>query len=249
MRKTSKSIIILSAVLLLCSCNKNDVNTDSDTDFISDIQTTASYTAPVIDAENITETQTAENTAATTEISEEQSVTVTTALTETQTTTSSQSQTVTTTTQTAIETSQTTTSITTSAISETPDEETDVTSSEKEYPALTALTDEQENKLKEDFAVYRSYIWTEAQSEEMFVMSYYGTYNGNEVVVMWGSGYDRTADLKEVTVGDRTFMLTSGSYEILLHKDSGFIDINTAYSERYLTDEDIEAIYYYANNP
>ena len=131
---------------------------------------------------------------------------------------------------------------------EISDKETSATSAAKKYPALTALTEEQENKLKEDFAAYRSHIWTDAKSEEMFIIHYYGTYNGSEVVVMWRSGYDTTSDLKEVTVGDRTFILESGSYEILLHKDSGFIDIKTAYSEGYLNDEDIETIYYYANN-
>ena len=82
----------------------------------------------------------------------------------------------------------------------------------------------------------------------MFIMDYYGIYNDCEVVIMWGYGYDCTADIKKVDVGDWSFLLTSGSYEILLHKGSEFIDIKTAYSEGYLSDEDIKAIYFYANN-
>ena len=52
--------------------------------------------------------------------------------------------------------------------------------------------------------------------------------------------------LKNVTVGEYTFTIQSVDLEIYLHKDSDFIDINTAYAEGYLNDDDIEAIYYYS---
>ena len=142
-------------------------------------------------------------------------------------------------------TSQTTTNFVTSMVSQ---KETTVTSVIEEYPDLTPLTYEQETKLKDDFVLYKSKIWPDAKSEEMFIMDYYGIYNDCEVVIMWGYGYDCTADIKKVDVGDWSFLLTSGSYEILLHKGSEFIDIKTAYSEGYLSDEDIKAIYFYANN-
>ena len=117
-----------------------------------------------------------------------------------------------------------------------------------EYPALTPLTIDENEKLKEDFAKYKSSVWTNPTSDEMTVMNYYGKYNDNEVVVMYSMEYTMTDDMKEVNVGKYTFELPSGSLEILLHTDNDFIDIQTAYATGYLSDEDIAAIYYYSTS-
>ena len=117
------------------------------------------------------------------------------------------------------------------------------------YPELPPLTNEAESKLKEDFAAYRSELRGDAvKSEEVFVRSYYGTYNGCEAVVMWIKEYTHTDDIKYITVGGYTFALSSGSFDILLHTDSGFIDLKTAYEQGYLSSNDIAEMYYYYKN-
>lgn len=114
---------------------------------------------------------------------------------------------------------------------------------------LAPLTNEAESKLKEDFASYRSELRGDnIKSEEAFVRSYYGTYNGCEAVVMWIKDHAHTEDMKYITVGGYTFELGSGSFDILLHKDSGFVDLKTAYDKGYLCDKDIAEMYYYQKN-
>ena len=120
----------------------------------------------------------------------------------------------------------------TEAVSEDSDE--DITSE-----PLTAAAKE---KLIADYAAFigRDSNY-EINADWIMVEHYYGTYNGCEAVIMY-RGY-ATCDMKDVTVGGYTFTLSSGSYDIMLHKDSAFIDINTAYDEGYLTDEDVGCIY------
>lgn len=117
-----------------------------------------------------------------------------------------------------------------------------------EYIPLESLSEEVELKLQEDFAEYKSKVWSNAKSEDMYVINYYGTYNNCEVVVMYSIERQSTDDIKYVSVAGYELALASGSFEILLHKDSTFIDINTAYDCGYLNDEDIAAIYHYAND-
>jgi len=182
------------------------------------------------------------------------SLTTTSEVTTTQTTTESTTVTATQTQQTQQDTSSLTSLTTTSEVTttQTTTESTTVLTSDVvvqiEYPALTPLTIDENEKLKEDFAKYKSSVWTNPTSDEMAVMNYYGKYNGNEVVVMYGIEYEMTDDMKEVNVGKYTFELPSGSLEILLHTDNDFIDIQTAYATGYLSDEDIAAIYYYSTN-
>lgn len=117
-----------------------------------------------------------------------------------------------------------------------------------EYPFLEPLTEEATEKIKQDFAVFKSSEWETPDVEKIKIIHYYGTYNGNEVVVVWSSEYDMTADEKEIVVSDYIFTVYSGSFDIWLHKNSSFVDINTAYENKYLSDNDIATIYFYANN-
>lgn len=127
-------------------------------------------------------------------------------------------------------------------------DETDMAVSESsKYSPLEPLSQEAEIKLKEDFYKYKLNDWYNPKIEDMYIQYYYGTYNGCEAVVMYSHDMTFTDDLKSVSVGGYKFILPSGSFEILLHKDSSFVDINTAYEYGYLTDEDLAAIYYYAN--
>lgn len=102
-----------------------------------------------------------------------------------------------------------------------------------------------EEKLISDYAAFigvdkNDYIcdWISVE----YYYDYYGTYNDCEAVIMYGLG-NVTCDMKFITVAGYEFVLSSGSYDIMLHKDSSFIDIRTAYDKGYLTDEDIGQIY------
>lgn len=117
----------------------------------------------------------------------------------------------------------------TEAVSENTDE--DLTSE--------PLTDAAKEKLIADYA---EFIGMDSDNNWISVEDYYGTYNGCEAVIMY-HGAGMTDDEKEIIVAGYTFWFSSGSYDFRLHKDSSFIDINTAYDEGFLTDEDIGQIY------
>ena len=117
----------------------------------------------------------------------------------------------------------------TEAVSENTDE--DIT--------MEPLSANAEEKLIADYAAF---IGIDSDNNWISVEDYYGTYNGCEAVIMY-HGAGMTDDEKEIIVAGYTFWFSSGSYDFRLHKDSSFIDINTAYDEGYLTDEDIGRIY------
>lgn len=52
---------------------------------------------------------------------------------------------------------------------------------------------------------------------------------------------------KEITIAGYTMILSTTDFNIYLHRNSTFIDINSAYEMGYLDESDIEAIAYYAN--
>ena len=101
------------------------------------------------------------------------------------------------------------------------------------------LTAAAKEKLITDYAAF---IGIDSDNNWISVEDYYGTYNGCEAVIMY-HGAGMTDDEKEIIVAGYTFWFSSGSYDFRIHKDSSFIDINTAYDEGYLTDEDIGQIY------
>ena len=101
------------------------------------------------------------------------------------------------------------------------------------------LSADAEEKLIADYAAF---IGINSDNNWISMEDFYGTYNGCEAVIMY-HGAGMTDDEKEIIVAGYTFWFSSGSYDFRLHKDSSFIDINTAYDEGYLTDEDIGRIY------
>lgn len=238
----AKLFCIFPVIIALAGCSTNGQTS-------SDLQTISSETnlQEIAIPTQITPNETTQTQVQTTPMQ------IVTTTAQTETTTVSQKPTNTAT-QTQQDTSSLTSLTTTSevTITQTITESTTILNSDVvvqiEYPALTPLTIDENLKLKEDFAKYKSSVWTNPTSDEMTVMNYYGKYNGNEVVVMYGMEYQMTDDMKEVNVGKYTFTLPSGSLEILLHIDNDFIDIQTAYAIGYLSDEDIAAIYYYSTN-
>lgn len=130
--------------------------------------------------------------------------------------------------------------------------EASITEETTNDPALTCLayeplSAEAEQKLREDFfTVFASEhpSWTDLTADDMSIEYYYGTYDSGEVVVIYPVAFGYTDDLKYYSVAGYDFYLPSGSFEITLHKGSEFIPIDEAYDSGYLTDADMEEIYF-----
>lgn len=116
------------------------------------------------------------------------------------------------------------------------------------YSKLEKLPENRVQALKEDFVKYKSDVWNGLSADDMAIISYFGTYNGCEVVIMYPMLGAATSDMQYIEVGGYTITVGSGSFEILLHKDNSFIGIKEAYDAGYLSDEDIAAIAFYSEN-
>lgn len=121
-----------------------------------------------------------------------------------------------------------------------------------EYPGYDdpePLSADAEFKILSDFAASMG-----VTPEDVYILNYYGTYSGGEAVVMWwydtstGERIGRpvTDDIKEFRVAGYSFLLTSGSYDLVIHTASGeFIEISDAYAAGLLTEEEVEEISYH----
>lgn len=236
--KNGVLVFCVCAVLsVFTACSKNDAEeTVSETTLSvteTSVETTTMTTIPetttavTTTAETITEIA-AETTVVTTET---QAIVTTTEKTETMVTTER----VTVPTETvAPETTRVTT------------ESTTVT--EKEYLPLEPMSEEAQRKLYEDYAAYRSDIWKGATADDVMTEYYFGTYSGHEVAVLCMITEAMTDACLCVTLdGVRGINLPSISMDILVHTDSGFVELTEAYAQGIITDDDAEAIYYYAD--
>ena len=190
--------------------------------------------------ENTTETTQATTQTVATETTQAKTVQQTTTAETTQTTTVNTTQTIT------AETVQATTIEITQITTDATIQTTIISEIETELLSLEALSEQADLKLRDDFAVYMSDMWGELTASDMIVMYYYGTYDGCEVVVMYGREYSMTDDMNIISVAGQEISLPSGSLSVLVHKDSTFIDINDAYDQGYLSTADIKAIKYYS---
>lgn len=126
----------------------------------------------------------------------------------------------------------------------------DPTALQNKYPPLTALTEKEKQTLFEDFIGYKAGKggWKGITAEDLSIKRYYGTYNGCEAVVIWCNEIVVTDDIQDIGIAGYTISLPSGSYELLLHRDSTFISIREAYNKGYLSKSDIDKIAYYAKH-
>ena len=126
----------------------------------------------------------------------------------------------------------------------------DPTVQQNKYPTLTALTEEEKHVLYNDFIKYKANkgVWNGVNSDELYVVKYFGTYNGCEAIVIWSTELDSTDDMKFVSIDKYTINLASGNYELLLHRNSSFITVVEAYNKGYLSKDDIEKICYYSKH-
>lgn len=106
-------------------------------------------------------------------------------------------------------------------------------------PITGDLTDEQIETLREDFAEYMRDSWKNITLDEIHILKYYGTYDSGEVVVMYSYEYAMTCDENRINIAGYEFFLESGSLELLLHTDGGFIPAAKAYEQGLLSDDDI----------
>lgn len=229
---------VCAVFLVFTACRKNDVEETVSETTLSVTETSAETTTMT----TISETTTAATTIA---------AAVTEAVTETIVETAD-TQVVVTTTEKAETTVTTTGQVTVPAettvpeITETTTESTTVTV--KEYPPLEPMSEEAQHKLYEDYAVYRSDMWKGATADDVMTMYYFGTYSGHEVAVLCMNGEAMTDACLCVTLDNvRGINLPSISMDILVHTESGFVELTEAYAQGIITADDAEAIYYYAD--
>jgi len=109
------------------------------------------------------------------------------------------------------------------------------------------LSAEQENRIKEDWMVFRGYTdYPDRYSiEEIQIDEYYGTYNGCIAVMIYGYGpYDFLG--LTVTVAGVEFYYGDG-HRIGAWHDGSFYSLDSAYEKGLLTKEDLRNIAYYQN--
>lgn len=129
-----------------------------------------------------------------------------------------------------------------------PAEEPQETTAVKQYPSLAPLGKAAERKLCEDYLKYCSDInmlgYT-PKLEDIRVLGYYGSYSGCELVIMQAEkpAEVSTGAIGTVPIGSRGIMLNNSCK---LHNGSDFMDLKTAYEKGYLTEGDVEAIYFYS---
>ena len=118
-----------------------------------------------------------------------------------------------------------------------------------EYDDPEPLDDEQREKLFSDFIKYKAGKggWSGYTADDLTLRSYFGTYHGCEAVIIYCDEKEVTDDMVEYNIGGFTIELSSGSYELLLHRNGTFMKVDDAYKDGILTDEDIKMIAYYAS--
>ncbi len=105
-------------------------------------------------------------------------------------------------------------------------------------PKEKTLNEYTDRLLREDYARYISTAEKQYTPEDVYVLNYGGTYNGNEVVIMdlcTSSMQDYTSTY---SVGDY-WLEAPGDSKILLHRNGTFMSVEDAYSTGNLIPEDL----------
>jgi cell division septation protein DedD len=86
-------------------------------------------------------------------------------------------------------------------------------------------------------------------TSDMLSVWYYGTYNGNSVVVIAAHGLtDNTPEVSVIEVAGYEIFFSSSGHELLVRTSSGrFLDITDAYAYGLLSLEDVFNVKYYTN--
>ncbi len=102
---------------------------------------------------------------------------------------------------------------------------------------MEVLKPEREKVIKED---YFSMLNDKNYKKEDVRLKYYGTYQGNEVVLMDCKNTGHATVVVEFRIKDYTFHFGSSvGYSFYLYKDKTFIPVEDAYAKGYLSYEDI----------
>lgn len=124
-----------------------------------------------------------------------------------------------------------------------------------QIPPLVSLSAARSRQILESYADYLVGIWDMEQvltADDLMIIYYFGTYNGNEVVVIYPRDWGATADMQYISIlsddGEITIALGSGSYELMVHNNGTFYEITTAHRNGLLTMDDIRHIAYYSSN-
>ena len=105
-------------------------------------------------------------------------------------------------------------------------------------PQEKTLNEYSDKILREDYAVYISTAEKQYSPEDVYVLNYGGSYNGNEVVIMDLCTNSMSDYTSAYSVGDY-WLEAPGDSKILLHKNGAFMSVEDAYSTGNLIPEDL----------
>jgi len=78
---------------------------------------------------------------------------------------------------------------------------------------------------------------------DLTIHSHYGTFNGNDVVTVFGKDWGGTADMKYVVVdGHMIVALGSGSYDVVVFDGESIVDVHKAYELGLLKQNDLRSM-------
>ena len=117
-------------------------------------------------------------------------------------------------------------------------------------PELEPLSKAAEEKLIEDYlkTIDERYIDEVMEYGGGYVAKYYGTYGGNEVVLMKNYALQETDAISYLNVAGYEFRFSTGNTSISLHYKGGFILLADAYELGLLSRSEIAEIAYYAKH-
>jgi len=112
---------------------------------------------------------------------------------------------------------------------------------------MPTLSPEREAQILEAYAAHINATWAGMQrpvtADDLRVYTYYGTFNGNSVVSVFGKDWAGTADVKGVTVGGHLIaVLGSGSCDVTVFDGANIVAVEYAYERGMLLEDDLRTM-------
>jgi len=108
------------------------------------------------------------------------------------------------------------------------------------------LSNELKEQMLRDYAKYLNNTdnyHRNVTPDVLYISNYFGTFNGNIVVTIWGEGWFGTDDIYSCVIeGYLVAELGSGSHSVVVYTGDTFVRVHEAYEQKLLTYEDIRAM-------
>jgi hypothetical protein len=81
------------------------------------------------------------------------------------------------------------------------------------------------------------------KADELYIRTYYGRFNGYDVVTVYGKDWGGTDDMKPIVIeGHMVAELTSGSFDVMVYTGETFVEIQEAYKQGLLRYNDLRTM-------